>query len=70
MAANKNDHVVTPINPRLDSSMKFFRFMPYRLAMKAPDPMPSVPMLNLRSRSMSELRLASRIALTLVMLAY
>ncbi len=33
--------------------------------MKAPEPMPRVPMENLRSRSMRELRLASRMALTL-----
>ena len=33
--------------------------------MKAPEPMPSVPILNLRSRSIRELRFASRIALTL-----
>ena len=54
-----------PTKPRLDSSMKFLRFIPYRPAMKAPEPIPSVPMLNFRSRSMSEFRLASRIAFTL-----
>src|SRR6266536_3048999 len=34
--------------------------------MKAPEPIPRVPMENLRSRSMSELRFASRMAFTLL----
>lgn len=33
--------------------------------MKAPEPIPRVPIENLRSKSMSELRFASRIAFTL-----
>lgn len=58
---------LTPMNPRLDSSMKFLRFMPKRAAMNAPAPIPRVPMLNFRSRSMRELRFASRMAFTLGM---
>lgn len=45
--------------------MKFFRFIPYSAAMNAPDPMPKVPMLNLRSNSIKELRFASKMAFTL-----
>ena len=56
---------VTLQNPRSDSSRKFFKFMPYSAATNAPEPIPRVPMENLRSRSIRELRLASRIALTL-----
>lgn len=65
MAANIPHQPDTPKNPRSDSSMWFFKFMPYRAAMNAPEPMPSVPIDILSSRSIRELRLASRMALTL-----
>jgi hypothetical protein len=56
---------VTPQKPKLDSSRKFFKFMPYKAAIKAPLPMPRVPIENFRSSNMSEFRFASKIALIL-----
>jgi len=54
-----------PVKPMSDSSMKFFRFMPYSAATKVPAPRPSVKIEKRSSSSISELRLASRMALTL-----
>ena len=54
-----------PVKPMSDSSKKFFRFMPYSAATKVPAPRPSVKIEKRSSNSMSELRLASRMALTL-----
>lgn len=59
------DMPVTAPKPQFVSSMKFSRFMPYRPARKVPMASPRVPTLNLRSSSMSALRLASRMARTL-----
>ena len=39
--------------------------MPYRAAMNVPAAIPRVPIVNFRSRSIRELRFASRMALTL-----
>lgn len=68
IAEKTNAHPETPQKAKSDSSIKFFRFIPYRPAMKVPEPIPRVPIENLRSRSMRELRLASRIMLTLELL--
>ena len=65
MAAKTKDQAETPRKPRSDSSMKFLRFIPYKEATKAPEPMPRVPMENFRSSSIRELRLASSMAFTL-----
>ena len=54
MPEKMNAHPVTVKNARPESSIKFFRFMPYRDATNAPDPMPRVPIENLRSRSIRE----------------
>ena len=51
--------------PNTDYSKKLRRFMPGRAAMKTPVLMPKAPILSLRSWSIRELRLASRIAFTL-----
>ena len=49
-----NAHPETVKNAKPDSSIKFFRFMPYRDATNAPEPIPRVPMENFRSRSIKE----------------
>lgn len=65
MIATKLENPVTPMKAISDSSIAVFKFMPKSPAINAPEPMPIVPMLNFKSRSIRELRLASRIALTL-----